>query len=58
MSGGNKRSHVLKQSRSLKLRVCITTYDLLLQSGIKRLTAFSYWLLLLALFFENNLRIH
>ena len=34
MSGGNKRSYILKQTSSLKLQVCLSMYDILLPPGI------------------------
>ena len=38
MPGGNERPYVLKQTFSLQLQVSLSTYDLLLPPGIKRLT--------------------
>ena len=35
--GGNKRSYVLKQTCNLQVQVCVSTYDLLLEPGIKGL---------------------
>ena len=37
MSGGNKRSYLLKQTGSFQVQVYLSMYDLLLPPGIKRL---------------------
>ena len=37
MSGGNKKSYVLKQTCSFQLQVCLSAHDLLLPLGIKGL---------------------
>ena len=45
MPGGNKRSHVLKQTYSFQMQVFLSTYELLLSPGIKEIMdlAFTYF---------------
>ena len=40
MPGGNKKSHVLKQTCKLELQICLSTSELLLPLAIKGSTAY------------------
>ena len=40
MLGGNKRTHIFTKTRSQKLEVCLSVFDLLLSPNIKNLSKF------------------